>query len=83
MRLFGGDIRVLLDFLPHIIISRVLVIYLSFCQTAGIRYPRMPMYVYNLDGPFNALHKKTSNKVRSLSKLPDGCGGGVRLRAHQ
>ena len=50
---FGGHIRALLDFLPHTTISRTLLMYLSFSQTAGIGEPRMPIHVYNLDGPFN------------------------------
>ena len=38
------------------IISLILVVYLSFSQAAGIWYPRVPMYVYNLDGTFKRLY---------------------------
>ena len=57
MGFFGGHIRALLDFLPHTTISRTLLMYLSFSQTAGIGEPRMPIHVYNLDGPFKAKNR--------------------------
>ena len=51
------------------------MVYLSFSQTAGIRYPRMPMCVYNLDGPFliddneNLLKTQFKNNGKDLSIL--------------
>ena len=46
------------------------MVYLSFSQTAGIRYPRMPMYVYNLDGPFKPVFVQTSDFVKPVLYKP-------------